>query len=1425
MRYSKPNFKKNIAVFLLFCMLFNESMSMVLAQEITPTPTNIVSNTIDKTKTATDLLAVPIDPQHANSKNLSNKSEYEIEATSVLPKLNPLSKEFANSARLKRKTMLKKFIRKSFQANEKVQVTVEIDPDNAVTLKITGPSGEEIATSYQRNDVGQLTTFEIEPPQVFVPGRYQMQLTDSVGQRYTQDFTWGVLAINTDKSIYLSKEKAHVTMAVLDENGGLVCDAKVELVITRPNGRKDVLSTEDKTIINHVDCTLKAYTPNPDYELFYEVSELGTYNMQLTAENRNGTYTIQDHFEVRDSVPFDVTRKGPTRIYPPSNYTVEVNVQANQDFSGVIEEIVPNDFVITKDSETPFDSVEIVQVENVGETLGATTVALEKPFEGKHPVTLNYGEAYHSDTLIDTISKKFSLKGHEGVDFDMPVGTELKAVSDGTVVVAGEHDYGITVTLEHAWGKTYYGHLSEVLVHEGELVKKGQVIALSGNSGESTAPHLHFGIKPLNAQENNGYKGMVDPLQYFDDKDGKVLGIQTSNLGSLKKLTWNADLKKGDKKILRYSFKAPNISPEFYLLGPLTFKNVPSQTQGEHVETESSIDSDKAIAGETSTPETSLIETPNVLLEATPEASVAEKSDESLEATPEASLITTVEKSRGATPEASLVKQEDKKQSVSTEVVFEELRKWQIAVDADVTIDAAAILGTARGMRNTVFTTHLIGYHFFIDADSDLKYYKTADGGATWGGLTVIKITETIHAFDVWYDQWTPGDTGSKIHIWYVGLAADDVVYETLDTANDDVQSSEVIVFNGATSIAGRGVFVSGAKMRGGNLYVGFDIDAGAEKGVRRSTDSGANWTIRYTTGTTDTIIEATIDQALFFPGNEADNQDLWILYQDASTNELTLKMHNDSANTTSESVSIVTLGEQVTDGTGQYGFSGTIRHSDGHLLVVTESEYDTAAADMQTWDINGTGSMILKSAISTNIDDQYYPQIFINQGTNTVRVAYIGKRDGTDTLGTTNGVYYTTSTDGMSTWTAGDTAYSATSSDWRNLWVPPMGPRFIASWRDISSQAIMTNFDNSIGNVASTIVLNAPVDAFSTTDTTPTFDFTGTDSDTDSLEYQIQVHTDNTFGTTITKADLTSGSGTNNTSFSTASITPSANKLVLLSVASRVSGGGTTAPTVTGNGLTWVLVRSTKEAASWNRISVFRAMGASPSSGATTISFGSITQLSAIWSVTEYTNMDTSGTNGSGAIAQIATNSGIAVTTLTATLGAFSATANATYGAIVSEVAGAITHGTDFTEIHDVNVTDNSLETEWKNSNDTTVDWSWGPTARVAGIGLEIIAKPLLNKFSVVPDTGFVNPDTGGDTHPFNSGENIQYTIQAGDELSVGSTYYWRVRSIDPGGTNTYSDWATTRSLSITAGGPTNDQVMRHGNWFSNGVEQSFTF
>lgn len=85
---------------------------------------------------------------------------------------------------------------------------------------------------------------------------------------------------------------------------------------------------------------------------------------------------------------------------------------------------------------------------------------------------------------------------HRGVDFGVPTGTEVRAMDGARVRFAGVMDgFGNVIWLDHGRSTlTVYAHLSEIRVQEGESVTGGQVIGLSGASGNVTAPHLHFEI-------------------------------------------------------------------------------------------------------------------------------------------------------------------------------------------------------------------------------------------------------------------------------------------------------------------------------------------------------------------------------------------------------------------------------------------------------------------------------------------------------------------------------------------------------------------------------------------------------------------------------------------------------------------------------------------------------------------------------------------------------------------------------------------------------------------------------------------------------------------------------------------------------------------------------------------------------------------
>lgn len=121
---------------------------------------------------------------------------------------------------------------------------------------------------------------------------------------------------------------------------------------------------------------------------------------------------------------------------------------------------------------------------------------------------------------------------HDGMDFACDIGTPVYATAAGTVKSAKyERGYGYTVRIDHGYGYvTVYAHLKKVDVKKGQQVMRGETIALSGNSGRSTGPHLHYEVlqkgRPVNPA--NYYFMDLDDEQYDEmirlaENHGKVL--------------------------------------------------------------------------------------------------------------------------------------------------------------------------------------------------------------------------------------------------------------------------------------------------------------------------------------------------------------------------------------------------------------------------------------------------------------------------------------------------------------------------------------------------------------------------------------------------------------------------------------------------------------------------------------------------------------------------------------------------------------------------------------------------------------------------------------------------------------------------------------------------------------------------------------
>ena len=135
-------------------------------------------------------------------------------------------------------------------------------------------------------------------------------------------------------------------------------------------------------------------------------------------------------------------------------------------------------------------------------------------------ITSKYGYRIHP-----TLERK---EFHRGSDMRAKMKTEVYATADGVVEYAGLHKksgYGRLVILQHNYGfKTYFGHLNKVVIKSGEFVKKGDLIAYTGNSGMSNGPHLHYEVRFISRALNPFWflKWNVQNYKEIFEKEKKV---------------------------------------------------------------------------------------------------------------------------------------------------------------------------------------------------------------------------------------------------------------------------------------------------------------------------------------------------------------------------------------------------------------------------------------------------------------------------------------------------------------------------------------------------------------------------------------------------------------------------------------------------------------------------------------------------------------------------------------------------------------------------------------------------------------------------------------------------------------------------------------------------------------------------------------
>jgi hypothetical protein len=393
--------------------------------------------------------------------------------------------------------------------------------------------------------------------------------------------------------------------------------------------------------------------------------------------------------------------------------------------------------------------------------------------------------------------------------------------------------------------------------------------------------------------------------------------------------------------------------------------------------------------------------------------------------------------------------------------------------DAAVVIVDSAVSGTARTNNHTgaqtVFLSDSTGYTFYRDSNGSCSYSKSTDSGDTWSAAITVDSQSDCIRIVVWYDQWTPGDTGTTIHIATMDTSNDAIFYNALETTTDTlllgtapinatVDSGQVPTFSVAINTH------TITKATDGDIYLAANDNSDAyvvSCGVLCSL--GGSWT---EVGTSP--LDTRNDHNLLMPlagGN------ILLVNRDISANDIRSKTWNGSA----WSASWTTIDPNAAE-SAEYdaGMSASLNLTTGNIYLafvsdnnnLTDNNDDirTAVFDGSVWtqmsDVltNVSGRGILDTAVA------------IDQNNGDIYVAYTIQ----DTAGTaaSANIYYKESTDGMTSWSTETGPINSTPGDIRKPGLDPSNfGRLYVSWWEAS---VNDRFGETLDNIGPDTTLSA---------------------------------------------------------------------------------------------------------------------------------------------------------------------------------------------------------------------------------------------------------------------------------------------------------------------------------------------------------------
>ncbi len=363
---------------------------------------------------------------------------------------------------------------------------------------------------------------------------------------------------------------------------------------------------------------------------------------------------------------------------------------------------------------------------------------------------------------------------------------------------------------------------------------------------------------------------------------------------------------------------------------------------------------------------------------------------------------------------------------------------------ADVAIDTS-INTTHASFNNTsptvVFTDDQEGYSFYVDSGGDCVYSKTTDGGDSWNTAVRADSVNTADCFRVavWYDQWTPSDSGTIVHIATVDTGSDHTYYTQLDTSNDSLSTTIDTSAGQNANLNVNDTLHSITKGTDGKLYIAANtVNNSWVVSCTSTCTSAANWSA------ITNPLDNKHDWLLLMPLPSAN---IMLIRMDLDANDYDYRTWNGSSWSSSWVSITTTSGENVTY-KGHFGATVTslgdiyLTYVNDNGTLGTDDDIGTAVYSGGSWS-SGASVLTNDSRGITNAKIGY------DETTGDVYVFY--SLQTTAGTASTGNVYYKRSTDNMSSWES-EIQLNDTADDIYGSGVNIVSPdRIYGTWKRVS--------------------------------------------------------------------------------------------------------------------------------------------------------------------------------------------------------------------------------------------------------------------------------------------------------------------------------------------------------------------------------------